>query len=84
MGTETQYCKKRDLQLTQSSPAAVWEGRLYGRVEGTGRTLSGGVRALCLNLLRSKAALTWGPVGLPLPRPQGGERNVTGLPSKVH
>lgn len=34
----------------------------------------------CLNLLRSKAALPWDPVGLPLPRPQR-ERDGTWLVS---
>lgn len=66
MGTETQYCKKRDLQLTQSSPSAVWKGQLYRRVEGTGRMLSGGIRALLSEPPEEQSSTDLGSCGSPV------------------
>lgn len=80
-----QYCKKRDLQLTQSSPSAVWKGQLYRRGEGTGRMLSGGIRALLSEPPEEQSSTDLGSWGSPVAEAaEREERNVTGLPSKVH
>lgn len=70
LGTETQYCKKRDLQLTQSSPSAVWKGQLYRRVEDTGRMLMAGSGPPVTDTPAEQSSTDLGSCGSPLPRPQ--------------
>lgn len=84
------WARKRSTVRRGTSSSHSHHLQLYGRDSciGVWKTQDAcwvaGSEPSCLNLLRSKAALTWDPVGLPLPRPQREEQNVTGLPSKVH
>ena len=81
------WARKRSTVRRGTSSSHSHHPQLYGRDSciGMGKAQDAcwvaGSEPSCLNLLRSRAALTWDPGGLPLPRPQR-ERNGTWLVSR--